>query len=97
MVALGACSEAERARNLLQQMSDSPPQLTNGSSNSEKLTQREREVLRLVADGFTDKEIAERLRLSAHTVHRHLGNVRTKLDVPSRSAAVSKAARLGWI
>ncbi len=94
---LGASTEAQRARNLLEGRAGAWSESTNGSIHSGSLTQRERQVLRLVADGFTDKEIAERLELSAHTIHRHLGNVRTKLDVPSRSAAVSKAARLGLI
>ena len=45
------------------------------------------EVLRLVAEGLGDAEIAERLVLSAHTVHRHMANIRTKLRQPSRAAA----------
>ena len=53
------------------------------------LTAREREVLMLVARGLTDAQIAERLVLSAHTVHRHVANVRTKLGVPSRAAAAA--------
>jgi DNA-binding CsgD family transcriptional regulator len=53
------------------------------------LTAREREVLLLVAQGLTDAQIADRLVLSPHTVHRHVANVRTKLGVPSRSAAAA--------
>ncbi|KGN34167.1 LuxR family transcriptional regulator [Knoellia sinensis KCTC 19936] len=53
------------------------------------LTPREREVLMLVAQGLTDAQIAERLVLSAHTVHRHVANVRTKLGVSSRAAAAA--------
>lgn len=53
------------------------------------LTAREREVLMLVAQGLTDAQIADRLILSAHTVHRHVANVRTKLGVPSRAAAAA--------
>jgi pimeloyl-ACP methyl ester carboxylesterase/DNA-binding CsgD family transcriptional regulator len=53
------------------------------------LTAREREVLMLVAQGLTDVQIAERLVLSAHTVHRHVANVRTKLGVSSRAAAAA--------
>jgi pimeloyl-ACP methyl ester carboxylesterase/DNA-binding CsgD family transcriptional regulator len=55
------------------------------------LTPREREVLVLVAQGLTDAQIAERLVLSAHTVHRHVANARTKLGVPSRAAAAAWA------
>lgn len=58
-----------------------------------RLTAREREVLRLVARGETDAEIAARLLLSPHTVHRHLANIRTKLGVPSRAAAAAWALR----
>jgi DNA-binding CsgD family transcriptional regulator len=61
------------------------------------LTARELEVLRLVADGLSDAEIAERLVVSPHTVHRHVANLRGKLGQPSRAAAVAQAARLGLI
>jgi DNA-binding NarL/FixJ family response regulator len=62
-----------------------------------ELTARELEVLRLVAQGFGDAEIAERLVLSQHTVHRHVANVRMKLRLPSRAAAVAYAARAGLL
>ena len=61
------------------------------------LSEREREVLRLVADGLSDAEIARRLIVSPHTVHRHVANIRTKLGQPSRAAAVAYAAREGLI
>jgi pimeloyl-ACP methyl ester carboxylesterase/DNA-binding CsgD family transcriptional regulator len=61
------------------------------------LSERELEVLTLVAAGLNDAEIAERLVLSPHTVHRHVANVRTKLRQPSRAAAVAQAGRLGLI
>ncbi|GLZ46006.1 LuxR family transcriptional regulator [Actinomycetospora sp. NBRC 106375] len=57
------------------------------------LSARELEVLRLVAQGLADREIARRLDLSPHTVHRHLANIRTKLGLPSRAAATAYAAR----
>ncbi|WP_227983232.1 alpha/beta fold hydrolase [Nocardia spumae] len=53
------------------------------------VTEREREILRLVADGLTDAQIGERLMLSPHTVHRHVANARTKLGVRSRAAAAA--------
>ena len=62
-----------------------------------ELTAREREVLGLVAQGLSDAEIADRLVLSPHTVHRHVANVRTKLRLPSRAAAVGYAARAGLL
>jgi ATP/maltotriose-dependent transcriptional regulator MalT len=62
-----------------------------------ELTPRELEILRLVAQGLNDAEIAQRLVLSQHTVHRHVANVRTKLRLPSRTAAVAYAARAGLL
>jgi len=61
------------------------------------LSERELEVLRLVADGLSNQQIAERLVLSPHTVHRHLANVRAKLGQPSRGAAAAAAIRAGLI
>ncbi len=61
------------------------------------LSARELEVLRLVAEGLSDGEIAERLVLSRHTVHRHVANIRTKLGLASRAAAAAHAARLGLL
>jgi ATP/maltotriose-dependent transcriptional regulator MalT len=58
------------------------------------LTRREMEVLRLVAEGMSNQQIAESLVLSEHTVHRHISNVLGKLGVSSRTAAVAEAARL---
>ncbi len=54
-------------------------------------------MLRLVARGMGDAAIAERLVVSPHTVHRHVANIRTKLGLSSRSAAVAYAARHGLL
>jgi pimeloyl-ACP methyl ester carboxylesterase/DNA-binding CsgD family transcriptional regulator len=61
------------------------------------LSAREAEVLQLVAEGLSDAEIAGRLIVSPHTVHRHVANIRTKLGQPSRAAAAAYAARRGLI
>jgi len=61
------------------------------------LSRREREVLALVARGLSDREIAEQLVVSPHTVHRHVANIRNKLGRASRTAAVAEAARLGLL
>ena len=61
------------------------------------LSHREREVLALVAEGLSDPEIAQRLLVSPHTVHRHVANIRAKLGQPSRAAAAATGARLGLI
>jgi DNA-binding CsgD family transcriptional regulator len=59
------------------------------------LTAREVEVLRLVAAGRTNREVAAALAISEHTVARHLQNIFAKLDVPSRSAATAFAFEHG--
>ncbi|MDA0183616.1 helix-turn-helix transcriptional regulator, partial [Solirubrobacter phytolaccae] len=69
----------------------------DGSPPPDALSAREREVLALVGDGLSDDEIAARLVLSPHTVHRHVANIRAKLRQPSRAAAAAYAARRGLI
>jgi DNA-binding NarL/FixJ family response regulator len=66
-------------------------------TNPPTLTQRERDVLELVAAGLTNKGIALRLGISEHTVKFHLASVLTKLDAGSRAEAVARAARRGLI
>lgn len=61
------------------------------------LTEREVEVLRLVAQGMRNSEIAEHLYVSPHTVGHHVSAILAKLDVRSRSEAVSVGARLGLV
>jgi pimeloyl-ACP methyl ester carboxylesterase/DNA-binding CsgD family transcriptional regulator len=72
---------------------DSAPELDGASP----LTSRETEVLRLVATGMNNKEIASTLVLSEHTVHRHVANILRKLAQSSRAAAATTAARAGLI
>ena len=62
-----------------------------------QLSEREREVLGLVAQGLSDAQIAERLVISPHTVHRHVANILAKLGLPSRAAAAANAARAGLV
>jgi len=59
------------------------------------LSARELEVLRLIAEGLTNSEIATRLVISEHTVHRHVTNILRKLGVSSRVAATAYAHRHG--
>ena len=59
------------------------------------LTARQAEVLRLVAQGYTDRQIAAALVLSETTVGRHLANIYNKLGVSSRAAATAFALRAG--
>ena len=61
------------------------------------LSRREVEVVQLIAKGWSNPRIAERLFISDHTVHRHVANILVKLDVRSRSAIVARAATLGLL
>lgn len=63
----------------------------------ESLTPREFEVLRLVADGLHNREIAVRLGVTEHTVKFHLGAIFGKLGAATRTEAVQKGLRLGVI
>ncbi|CAN5311189.1 LuxR C-terminal-related transcriptional regulator [soil metagenome] len=78
---LGAAPDARKAAELLAERAELP----------KSLTQREGQVLRLVAAGKTNREIAADLVISEHTVARHLQNIFAKLDVGSRSAATAFA------
>src|SRR5206468_3535154 len=62
-------------------------------SSLEMLSSREREVLDLVASGMSNAAIAQRLRLSDHTVKRHVANILLKLDLPTRAAAAALIGR----
>lgn len=68
-----------------------------GAPQSNKLSERETEVLRLVAWGYTNKEIASYLNLSVKTVETHKSNLMEKLDVKSRVEMVRYALRQGWL
>jgi pimeloyl-ACP methyl ester carboxylesterase/DNA-binding CsgD family transcriptional regulator len=59
----------------------------------DNLSMREREVLALVAEGLSNPAIAARLRVSNHTVKRHVANILLKLDLPTRTAAAAFASR----
>ncbi|HEX2303406.1 MAG TPA: alpha/beta fold hydrolase [Gaiella sp.] len=75
-------------------LGDDAPVEANGDS---PLSARETEVLRLVAAGLSNREIASSLVLSEHTVHRHVANVLRKLSQSSRAAAAAHATRAGYI
>jgi LuxR family maltose regulon positive regulatory protein len=63
----------------------------------EPLTERELEVLRLVAAGTSNREIAVRLTVTLGTVKKHLNNIFGKLDVESRTQALARARELGLL
>jgi NarL family two-component system response regulator LiaR len=63
----------------------------------ETLTERELEILKLVTRGLSNKEIGDELNLSTRTVHGHLGRIFNKLGVDSRTQAVVRALKEGWV
>jgi ATP/maltotriose-dependent transcriptional regulator MalT len=61
------------------------------------LTVREVEILGMLAEGLNNPAIAARIHVSPFTVKRHVANILTKLDLPTRAAAAAHAAREGWV
>jgi pimeloyl-ACP methyl ester carboxylesterase/DNA-binding CsgD family transcriptional regulator len=80
-----------------QALGPAPAPGVSDPENGQVLSDREREILGCIAHGLSDREIAEHLVLSSHTVHRHVANIRRKLGRTSRTAAVAEAARLGLL
>ena len=70
---------------------------SDATSRLPKLTQREREVLRLLADGLGNDEIGKRLFISPETVRTHVRKAMDKLDADTRTQAVAEALRLSLI
>ncbi|CAN5843389.1 hypothetical protein BH18ACT11_BH18ACT11_26920 [soil metagenome] len=89
---VGAVTDIESTTILLREF-----KRTGKAPDPASLTRRELEVLRLVAQGLSDKEVATMLVLSRHTVHRHVHSILTKLDRPSRTAATAYAVRHGLL
>lgn len=87
--ALGAAPDSVRVRSLLDERAE------EGVDPSIPLTGREVEVLRLVARGRTNRDVAAALYISEHTVARHLNNIFTKIDVGSRAGATAYAYEHG--
>jgi len=72
-------------------------QTANESASAGKLTPREHEILQMIAEGFTNKEIAERLFLSPSTIHSHRSNLMRKLNLSSRHEIVQYARKNGLL
>ncbi len=72
-------------------------ELTRGTVPGNELTEREREVLRQLAHGHTNKEIAEALFISEETVKSHIGNILSKLHLAHRTQAALYALKQGLI
>jgi pimeloyl-ACP methyl ester carboxylesterase/DNA-binding CsgD family transcriptional regulator len=92
-----AASVVEPALAFLRDAGAAAPVPAAGDAPPAELSDREREVLRLVASGLSDAQIAQALVLSPHTVHRHVANIRAKLRQPTRAAAAAEAVRLQLI
>lgn len=83
--------------SLLRFLEAAPDTQETARGPAEALSARETEVLKLVAGGLSDREVAQALFLSPHTVHRHVANIRAKLGQPNRAAAAAEALRLQLI
>jgi len=94
---LGAERQAAQAETLLERLRHSREVTSHEAPEPQLLSARQKEVLKLIAQGSSDQAIAEKLMLSPHTVHRHVTNILARLAVPSRAAAVASAARQGLI
>ncbi|MGH8189738.1 MAG: response regulator transcription factor, partial [Steroidobacteraceae bacterium] len=93
-----AALELEAARSVFERLGARPdlasfdtPTIGVRAVSRHPLTARELHVLRLISTGRTNKQIAEELSLSERTIDRHVANILTKLDVPSRTAATTYA------
>lgn len=83
------------AQKVVQQLTSGHP--LGAPAVVETLTERELEVLRLAARGMTNKAIGLELGISDRTVQGHLANIYGKLNVSSRTEAVTEALKQGWI
>lgn len=83
------------AEKMMRRLSERPHTIPRRSA--ELLSEREFDVLKLAARGLPNKEIARRMGLSIRTIHSHLANIFTKMQVGSRTEAVLLALRQGMI
>src|SRR5580765_1305087 len=94
-----AALELEAARGMFERLGAKPDlvRLSAGRTDSHGLSERELQVLRLVAAGKSNREIAAELVISEHTVARHLQNIFAKLKLSSRAAATAFAFEHGLV
>ena len=76
---------------------DAAPAVSRQRTPVSEISPRERDVLRCLAEGLTNRQIAERLFVSEHTIHRHITSILRKLDLPTRTAAAAHALRAGLL
>src|SRR5229473_2212558 len=102
-LALNEVAEADDVRNVDLVIADDDladsvmPHARSRVDLIEPLTPREQQVAQLLAGGLTNKEIAQRLGITEHTIKFHLNGLLRKLGVATRTEAVVQAARLGLL
>jgi DNA-binding NarL/FixJ family response regulator len=94
--------ERDVARAVFERMGAGPAltrldELVGATDHDPPVTPRQLEVLRLVASGMTNRQIADALFISERTVERHVANIFTRLDVPNRAAATARAYDAGLV
>jgi pimeloyl-ACP methyl ester carboxylesterase/DNA-binding CsgD family transcriptional regulator len=92
----GPRQAAPRARDALV-LGPHPPRVAATGGSPDRLTARETQVLRLIAGGFTNAEIADALNLSVRTVERHIGNLYGKIGARGRADATAYALTRGLV
>lgn len=88
--------ESDQARGMVEEL-DALREVAERAPGSESLTPREKEVLRLLSEGLSARQMARRLDLSERTINTHVANVYRKLAVSNRVQAVRQAIRLGLV
>jgi len=88
--------ESEQARGMVEEL-ETLREVADRGPGGESLTPREKEVLRLLAEGLSARQMARRLDLSERTINTHVANVYRKLAVSNRVQAVRQAIRLGLV
>lgn len=93
-----AAGETLMSSNVASSMLDELRRLDDGDEAEERvISQREEEVLQLIADGCSTPEVAERLYISQKTVKNHLASIYQKLEARDRTQAVLQAVRMGIV
>lgn len=88
--------ESDQARGMVEEL-ETLREVADRGPGGESLTPREKEVLRLLAEGLSARQMARRLELSERTINTHVANVYRKLAVSNRVQAVRQAIRLGLV
>jgi DNA-binding NarL/FixJ family response regulator len=93
-IRVGSIGELVVDHRLIAELTREPAKTTMSNGG---LSPRERQILSLVADGLSNREIGGQLKISLETVKAHLDRAFDKMGVSNRATAVASALRLGWI